>query len=220
MSLLPAEAGYLEQVQAYFLAFRGAGVSLSPLDAELLHEWALRGVPTSVIFRGIRREAERVLRRNGPGGRLRTLRSCRPSVERELLRYEGIAAGRGADAPENPSEDYGQKRLKKAQAALRKALREPPGAARDGLERALAMLEPAGGGDSQDVAARIARADETLAVLFVRRLPYAARVAVVRRARESAGPKPPGASPRARKDALRAHLVAIARSEGDLISLA
>jgi hypothetical protein len=132
MSLLPEDASYLEHVQAYFLAFRGDGVSLSPLDAALLSDWKQRGIPPQIVCRGIRKAAEALLRTETPGSRLRTLRACRATVEREYRRYEGLAAGRGttpqAAIQEAAPETLGEQRLKKARAALRKALQTASGA--------------------------------------------------------------------------------------------
>ena len=77
MSLLPEAASFHELVQDCFLAFRGAGLMLSPLDAELIDAWAADGVPVEVVARGIRRAAEAALfdaRAGTPA--LRSLRSC------------------------------------------------------------------------------------------------------------------------------------------------
>jgi hypothetical protein len=222
MSLLPEQADYLEHVQAYFLAFRGDGVALSPLDAALLKRWREEGVPYSVVCRGIRKAAETLLRDAPQGARLRTLRSCRSAVEREFLRYQGMSAGKTAEpaqAGEAP-ESYAQKRLSKARKLLAKALAEAPTPVHQkALRRALAILEQAAA-DPQEVARLVSRADDALAVGYVREMPFAERRSLLRQARAAAGPKPEGASRRARKDALRAHLVALARARGNLVALA
>ncbi len=224
MSLLPEEATYLEHVQAYFLAFRGDGVSLSPLDAELLADWRARGVPYPVVCRGIRKTAESHLYNRG--SRLRTLRSCRLAVEREFLRWEGRSAGPApqthADAPsepEAPTESFAVRRVKKARAELRKALRAGPSeAARLALEAASKALA-ADVDDPRKVSVLIARAEDLLALVYLHRLPLAVRLGLLREARSLAGPRPARASPRARKDALRAHRVALARAHGALPAL-
>ncbi len=59
MSLLPDGASLEEWVQDCFLAYRGSGVTLSALDAEILSRWAHSGAPFEVIARGIRRAARR-----------------------------------------------------------------------------------------------------------------------------------------------------------------
>ena len=57
MSYLPEGASFEELVQDYFVAFRGSGLMLSPLDGELASTWAQVGVPFEVVARGIRRAA-------------------------------------------------------------------------------------------------------------------------------------------------------------------
>ena len=224
MSLLPEDASYLEHVQAYFLAFRGDGVSLSPLDAQLLADWRARGVPYPVICRGIRKTAESLIYNSGQLSRLRTLRSCRAAVEREFRRWEGAPAtplGKEvASAAPADASTFAVKRLKKARAQLRKALlEEPSDPARRAIEAAAAIVAMEMD-DPRQVSTLIARADDALALIYLRRLPSLARRGLMREARALAGPRPEGASPRARKDALRAHRVALARAQGQLPSLA
>jgi hypothetical protein len=123
MSLLPDEALFEERVQDCFLAFRGAGVMLSPLDAELVSEWAALNVPYEVVARGIRRAAERALwdaRPDEPG--LRSLRACRREVKAEIKKYLDRAAGGTRDA--EPALDAD--RHQKLRAALRKFARLQP----------------------------------------------------------------------------------------------
>ncbi len=222
MSLLPEQADYLEHVQAYFLAFRGDGVALSPLDAALLASWREQGIPYPVVCRGIRRAAETLLQDAPQGARIRTLRSCKSSVLREFQRYQGLSAGGRPASPDCPPaapESYAQKRLSKARKLLEKSLAEAPSPIhRLAIERALGLLNLAAS-DPGGVANLISRADEALALSFARLLPFAERRALVRQARLAAGPKPEGASLRARKDALRAHLVALARAQGKLVAL-
>ncbi|MGC4115885.1 MAG: hypothetical protein QM765_15090 [Myxococcales bacterium] len=226
MSLLPEDAGYLEHVQAYFLAFRGDGVSLSSLDAELLADWKARGVPYPVVCRGIRKAAESLLYNNGSSARLRTLRSCRMAVEREFKRWEGAPATPiakespppEAEAPQT-AESFAVKRLKKARATLRKALSEAsldPARSAIAAAQAIVAMEL---DDPRQVSMLIARADDALALVYLRRLPGATRRELMKAARSAAGPRPAGASLRARKDALRAHRVALARSHGALPTL-
>jgi hypothetical protein len=123
MSLLPDEACFEELVQDCFLAFRGAGVMLSPLDAELLSEWAALHVPYEVVARGIRKAAERALwdaRPDEPG--LRSLRACRREVKAEIKKYLDRAAGGTQDAEPTLESD----RNKKLRSALRKFAKEQP----------------------------------------------------------------------------------------------
>ncbi len=230
MSLLPDDAPFLEYVQAYFLAFRGDGMSLSPLDMGLLCAWRDQGIPHSVVCRGIRRTAESLLYGERKGARLRTLRSCRLHVEGEFRRYCGLSVGRskptaGAAAVPAPM-TFAQKRHRDARAALKKALAAaanpsaPDAAARRrAASAALEALSEVAPGNPAEVARRIARADELQALAFARALAFEARKALMREARALAGPRPERASPRARKDALRAHRVALARARGGLAAL-
>src|SRR5438132_6675269 len=97
MSLLPHDASFHEQVQDLFAAFRGRGVSLSPLDVELLDQWASTGAPFEVVARGIRKAAEGVLFDAPEDGRgLRSLVACKRKVEVELKKFTRIAVGRAA----------------------------------------------------------------------------------------------------------------------------
>jgi hypothetical protein len=221
MSLLPEDAGYFEQLQAFFLAFRGDGVALSPLDCELLHEWHERGVPYEVVCRGIRRAAEGLVYGETLTARLRSLRACRGCVEREFKRYQGLAAGtpRTVESAQKGPADWATERLEKARRQVRKGLKSAEGALRCGLEAAERVLG-AEASDPREVARFISRADEALALVTLRGLPFAERRRIVHQARELAGPARHGASPRARRDALRAHLIARVRTECELDSLA
>jgi hypothetical protein len=224
MSLLPEDASFLEHVQAYFLAFRGDGVSLSPLDMQLLSDWRDQGIPHRVICRAIRKAAEAVHYHERKGAGLRTLRSCRLHVEREFRRFQGLSVGRAKPAPSGGPlvvpEAFAQKRFRKARAALEKALGKGGEAAHQGAVRAaLAALGAEAPTDPQAVARRIARADEAQALAFARALPFADRRALVREVRQLAGPRPERGSARARRDALRAHLVVLARGRGKLTAL-
>jgi hypothetical protein len=220
MSLIPEAVGYEEQVQAFFLAFRGSGVSLSPLDADVLLDWKSRGVPYPVICRGIRLSAEAVVRDSRPEeARLRSLRSCRKAVESEFRRFLGRSVGRGK-SPEKTPQEMATKRRKTALAKLRKASRQSPGPEHTkAIESAIQILLRCRSDDPAEVAAAIARVDDALALLYVRALPIATRREILSEARRNAGPRQPGSTTRARKDALRAHLVAVSRARGGLISL-
>jgi hypothetical protein len=223
MSLLPEDASFLEYVQAYFLAFRGDGVSLSPLDMQLLSDWRDQGIPHRVICRAIRQAAEAVHYHERKGAGLRTLRSCRLHVEREFRRFQGLSVGRARAAPAGGSpvpEAFALKRFRKARSTLEKALGKGGEAAHQGAARAaLAALGADTPTDPQEVARRIARADEAQALAFARALPFTDRRALVREVRQLAGPRPERGSARARRDALRAHLVALARGRGKLAAL-
>lgn len=95
MSLLPLSAGFEELVQDCFLTYRGSGIALSTLDAELVRAWAERGIPFEVVARGIRRSAEKALWDARPGEPLlRSLGSCRRQVEAEISKHLRASIGR------------------------------------------------------------------------------------------------------------------------------
>lgn len=219
MGLLPREASYAEEVSDFFLAFRGAGVALSPLDAELVLDWQERGIPYEVVCRGIRRAAEKRARDLRPGEpALRSLRACARAVDEEFKRFQGLLAGRArkldrADEPPRPPD-----RLARARAALNKAAREGTVP----LRQAAARVKPLALGKESDphlAAARVARLDEALALLFLRCLPFSERLRALQAARSTLGEALHHMSPRARKAALRAHRVLQARTRGELPNL-
>jgi hypothetical protein len=84
----------------------------------------------------------------------------------------------------------------------------------------MASLEKEAVTEPRHVARLIARAEEVLALSYVRALPPSARREMVKKSRALAGPRPAHGSPRARKDALRAHLLALARARGKLVAFA
>src|SRR5688500_13002929 len=125
MSFLPEGASFEELVQDYFVAFRGSGLMLSPLDGELVSAWAALGVPFEVVARGIRRAAEETLWDARPGEPvLRSVRACRRAVEAEVKKYLDRSAGAHAEGEAAAAllEDREKKRASK----LRKFAREHP----------------------------------------------------------------------------------------------
>jgi hypothetical protein len=96
MSLLPEDASFEELVQDCFLAYRGTGLMLSPLDAALVTEWHEKGVPFEVVARGIRKAAEKALV-DAPKGQtgLRSLRAAARSVDAEMRHHLARAVGVG-----------------------------------------------------------------------------------------------------------------------------
>jgi len=217
MGLLPREASFAEEVADFFLAFRGAGVSLSPLDAELLLAWHQAGVPYDVVCRGIRRAAEKRAHHLAPGEPLlRTLRSCAKAVDDERKRAMGLRAGRAtrssepAKAPDDP--------LARARAALRKAIREGTAPVRRSATQVLPLARDPEV-DPARAFARVARIDEALALCYLRALPFSQRLALLRAARAPLAAALSRMSPRARRAALRAHRVLHARTHGELPAL-
>ncbi len=210
MSLLPDSASYHELVQDCFLAFRGAGLMLSPLDAELVDTWADQGVPVEVVARGIRRAAEAALfdaREGVPA--MRSLRACKREVEAEIRKHRGKSAGRGPaedDAgAQPPDEPVHKRRHGKLKAALRKISREVPALASgaDRLVRGLLSHEPADLAEAE-------RHEQTADLLLVRALPFEQRVSLLREARQLAH-EAGGVSRRARKIARYFHRAALLR---------
>lgn len=219
MGLLPREASYAEEVSDFFLAFRGAGVALSPLDADLVLAWQERGVPYEVVCRGIRRTAEKRLRDLRPGEpALRSLRSCARAVEEEFKRFQGAAAGRTHAVESEPEAKHPPDRLARARAALNKAAREGT----ETLRQAAAKVRPLALGSAPDphqAAARVARLDDALALVYLRCLPFPERLAALKAARSPVHEALRAMSQRARKAALRAHRVLQARNHGQLPNL-
>jgi hypothetical protein len=209
MSLLPAEARFEELVQDCFLAFRGAGVMLSPLDAELVSEWAALNVPYEVVARGIRRAAERALwdaRPDEPG--LRSLRACRREVNAEIKKYLDRAAG-GTEAAEPKLEED---RHQKLRAALRKFARIEPRSA--GVVGRL-LEGPLSHG--ADTLRGTAREEDLVVAALSRALPFSERVSLTRKVRAHVAQAHP-LSAAGRRMSRRFHRGALLREVLDLPS--
>ena len=195
MSYLPEGASFEELVQDYFVAFRGSGLMLSPLDGELASNWARSGVPFEVVARGIRRAAEQELRDARPGEpALRTLRACRRLVEAEIKKFQDRSVG-AQDASSELAKDRERKRRQK----LRKHGREHP-------ERAELVARAAARAERHRQELR----EEAMLLHALRLLPFAERLGLLREAKGL-----PGAagelSARARRLARRFHLSAVTR---------
>jgi hypothetical protein len=219
MSELPIDAlGYEGVVTEYFLALRGVGLMLSPLDAEQVRSWERRGVPVEVVCRGLRQGLEAALRSLPDGATLpRALRAYRLAVEDEWRAYR---YGRVGDAPGPPPEGRAARaRLQAAREALLERGRAARGAERDAYRaawRALAAAERAAGLEPtlDGVDRALAAADAALLAGWLAALSRPERAAAGRRAALVAGPRPPGVRPSVHRDALRAHLFDAARSAG------
>jgi hypothetical protein len=198
MSYLPAGATFEELVQDYFVAFRGSGLMLSPLDEELASQWAQAGVPFEVVARGIRRAAESALRDARPGeSGLRTLRACRRAVEAEIKKFLDRSAGAGGEA--EAQEQLQEDREKKRRQALRKYAREHPQWA-PLFERAAARAQ------RQPPEAR----EEAVLLHALRSLPFGERVGLYREARRLCASQE-ALSARARRLSRRFHVSAVVR---------
>jgi hypothetical protein len=217
MSDLPTGAlSYQAVVAEYFLGLRGAGLMVSPLDQELVAEWERRGLPIAVVCRGLRRGLEALADRNPPGAPLpRSIRALRFAVEEEWHAYRHDRVG---DAPPPPAEEAAAAaRLDAARALVEEAGRSAPAPHRDGYRDAWRALAHAGAGPGDPLArveAAIAAADARILGAWLRSLPPAERGAIGPRLRLLVGPRPRGVSLRSHRDALRAHLVDLARAAG------
>ncbi|MBX7097215.1 MAG: hypothetical protein K1X89_05870 [Myxococcaceae bacterium] len=176
MSLLPHDATFEELVQDCFTAFRGRGVMLSALDAELVHAWALQAVPYEVVARGIKKAAARLQYDARPDEGLRSLSACRRDVEQEIAKYLRTSIGQHQPAPAKPraTEPLEATRARKLKAVLLDLAAAHPRLT--GLQAFVERLAPA-----PDLAA--ADRQEARAVAAVlRALPFAERFALLREA--------------------------------------
>ena len=200
MSLLPDSATFHERVQDCFVAYRGHGVSLSPVDLELLDGWAELDVPFEVIARGLRKAAEAALWDAAAGeGRLRTLKGCRRHVDAEIKKYVALTIGKTDQAPREAPEPYHLTRHKKLLAAVRKVtVASPP--------PWLSRLHPPVDLASSD------RQEQLALNLLIRAMPFPDRARLLREARmlvEKAGVMSAGT----RRESLRFHRSALVRHE-------
>ncbi len=199
MSLLPEGASLEEMVQECFFAYRGSGLSLSALDAELLSHWAHSGASFQAIALGIRRAAENAAWHARPGeAPLRSLRACRRQVEAEIRRHLWRSAGStGERRPRQPVRlSIGWDKLK---GQLERLAIERPG-----LGHALESLRSALEQRRLGMELAAARLDVAEAQLM-RALPFAERLVLLREARSVSGALTQQASTRARILSRRFH---------------
>jgi hypothetical protein len=198
VSLLPPDATFEELVQDCFVAFRGCGLALSGVDAELLRSWAERGVPFEVVARGIRRRAERALWDAKPDEPLlRSLHACRAAVEREIRHYLARAAG-GTTSNPSRAADPQRARIRQWRAALRTIVE-----ARPELIDALSHLD------------RRVESGDALALCAIRALPFSERLDLLKQTRQALYLDPVGSAP-ARRLARRSARLAIFRKKFSL----
>jgi hypothetical protein len=214
VSDLPLDAlDYPAVIAEYFLALRGAGLLLSPLDEELVEAWERRGIPVAVVCRGLRRGVERLAEERPPRP-ARSLRALRFAVEDEWRAYR---AGRVGDAPAPPGEDEAAlARLERARRIVAEAGHAARGGHAAGYRaawRVLAAERAFPGTPLERAEAAIAAADARILGEWLRALPRAERAALGARVRLLAGSR--GAARRAaHRAALRSHLLDLARSAG------
>ncbi len=224
MSLLPQDASFEELVQDCFLAFRGSGLMLSPLDVQLVVAWRDAGVPFEVVARGIRKAAEKAVWDARPGEpALRSLRACRRQVEAEIEKHKARAVGgrdgEGDGAPVDPEQPHPpprrslvEERHARLKSAVKKMAKEHAAFAAT-VERLLGGLlaEP-----PVDLSAAGAVEERVMAALL-RGLPYESRLRILRDAKAQVGDASP-LSGRARKLSRRFHNSAALRKAFSLPS--
>jgi hypothetical protein len=222
VSRIPAEAlDYATAVAEYFVQLRGAGLLLSPLDAELVSEWERRGLPVEVVCRGLRAGHE-ALRRDRPAGAgpPRALRALRGWVEAEWRAYrEGrvgagpAPGGEGAAARERL--EAARRRLAEGAAACGWP-GAPGGEARAEAYRAAAAGLPPAPDTLDEVERALRAADDLLIRRWLAALPAPERAALGPRCRLLAGDRPRRTHRAAHRAALRSHLADAARRAGIL----
>lgn len=216
MSELPAGSlTYETVVTEYFLALRGTGLMLSPLDSDQICEWERRGLPIAVVCRGLRRGVEQARGRpDRPDVSIpRSLRAYRLSVEDEWRAYR---SGRVGEAGSRPDESAAAAlRLQAARALIDSAISAARGPRRDAYTRAAGSLaqlrEPP---MLLELEAALDRADECIVRAWLGELSLPERTALGARCRLRTGPRLPTTRPASHRDALRAHLFDAAREAG------
>ncbi len=202
MSLLPEGASLEEMVQECFFAYRGSGLGLSALDAELLTHWAHSGAPFQAIALGIRRAAESAAWHARPGeAPLRSLRACRRQVEAEIRRHRWRSAGATGKLRRSRRSEA---KLKKELARL--ALNRPE------LKAALASLQSA----LEDRRRRLEEAPRAIDLIearLLRALPFPERLWLLKEARSRTSALGGLASARARVLARRFHRAVALRNK-------
>ena len=215
MSLIPAgELSYAALVSEFFLQLRGTGLLLSPLDLELVAEWERRGVPASVVCRGMRRGWDDLVRDRPPGAAPpRSLRALRGFVEEEWRAYRDGRVGDGG--ARGPEADAARARLAAARAALAGSAEATAGERRDAYRAAAASL-PDDAASLQDLEVALRAADDLLLHRWILSLPRPERAALGPRCRLLAGDRTRRARRSAYRETLRTHLFESARRAGIL----
>ena len=215
MSLIPAgELSYAALVSEFFLQLRGTGLLLSPLDLELVAEWERRGVPASVVCRGMRRGWDDLVRDRPPGAAPpRSLRALRGFVEEEWRAYRDGRVGDGG--ARGPEADAARARLAAARAALAGSAEATGGERRDAYRAAAATL-PDDAASLQDLEVALRAADDLLLHRWILSLPRPERAALGPRCRLLAGDRTRRARRSAYRETLRTHLFEAARRAGIL----
>lgn len=180
MSVLPPEATFSERLQACFATYRGRGVSLSPLDAELVEAWAAAGVPFEIVARGLLKAALARHWHARPGeGSLRSLVSAKRHVDAEIHKYLRTTPAAGNEATTMPSTgEFHVVRGRRLGLALRAAARSQPLLAR--VAETIAGARPPSDFDEAE------RLEGFALALCARAVPWPERLNLLRRARRIA----------------------------------
>ncbi len=227
MSDLPSAALDYETVVAErFLALRGSGLMLSPLDQEVVAGWERRGIPVAVVCRGLRRGMEDLAARRAGGPR--SIRALRLAVEDEWRAYrhgrvgeapppgdEGLAARERLEAARRHLEDAARADASRREAYLTAARALAAAAADD--PRPCGRSGPAPSAERLTLALAeraLSVADDILIRFWLSSLARAERASIGPRLRLLAGPRPRRARPRAYRQTLRSHLLDAARRAG------
>ncbi|HEU4385915.1 MAG TPA: hypothetical protein VFR85_20690 [Anaeromyxobacteraceae bacterium] len=212
MSHIPAEhLSYQAAVAEYWLHLRGAGLMISPLDAEQIHDWERRGLPLAVVCRGLKRGVEEWAVGRPGASPPRSLRAVRFAVEGEWRAYRQGRVG-SSPAPQGEAE-AARARLVAGHALLAEAARASSGTLRQAYRAALAGL-PAEVPGVAAAEAALRAADDRLLAAWLRSLPRPERSALGPRVRLLAGDRPRRARPAAWRQTLRSHLFDAARRAG------
>lgn len=201
---------YLEVVQARYLALRGGGLTLSPLDADRIRAWRDRGVPLELALLALE-HAHQERQRGGRAGRARPL-SLRQVEAHVAALHEGYARRSGAlPVPADGVANTVVTRGAPAPQMVR-LLAQAVGPGAMAYAAALHALEGAAG-LAPDEALR--EADDAQGLAYLRALSREEQRALGRIARAGAGPR--GDVPRAAHRAtLRTFLFEAARNHGGL----
>jgi len=215
MSLIPSDAlSYPALVAEFFLQLRGSGLLLSPLDQDLLAEWERRGIPASVVCRGLRRGWDDLALERAPGAEPpRALRALRGFVEEEWRVYRDGRVGDGG--ARGPEPDAARSRLAAARASLAEAEEATTGARRAAYREAADRL-PADASTLDEVEQALEAADDLLVHRWMASMERAERSALGPRCRLLAGDRTRRARRAAYRETLRTHLFEAARRAGIL----
>lgn len=119
-------AGYIKNVEEYFLSLAGEGIMLSSIDYGLIRGWRDGNIPEEVVMRGISRAFGEKGRKSIPGGSIRSLRQCAEYVETCAAEYgHAVPAAKGSARAESTADDRGLPLAEKLGRLIESEKREP-----------------------------------------------------------------------------------------------